>query len=184
MQQPLFWTLKENWGDNMTLDNMKKSLKQLPLSVPMAASAVMTAASLAGKNKQLHFWSGVCWLGLSAVHTWQHCTKVKNDIQKGVKKMGIMDFVNIPKNKIDMFIRTVEVAAYVPGRVRLYSKQLIGNPVNCRKVKDYLRSYKELSEVEVNEVTGSILIKYTPQLLHTNKELTKVEEYIKTHVRR
>ena len=98
---------------------------------------------------------------------------------KGREKMGIMDFVNIPKNKIDMFIRTV-----VPGRVRLYSKQLIGNPANCRKVKDYLRSYKELSEVEVNEVTGSILIKYTPQLLHTNKELTKVEEYIKTHVRR
>ena len=105
-------------------------------------------------------------------------------MKKGVKKLGLMDFVNIPKSKIDMFIRTVEVAAYVPGRVRLYSKQLVANPGNCRKVKDYLRSYSELSEVEVNEVTGSILIKYTPQLLHTNKELTKVEEYIKTHVRR
>ena len=168
----------------MALDNMKKSLKQVPLSVPMAASAVLTAVSLAGKNKQLHFWSGLCWLGLSAIHAWQHGTKVKKDIQNGVKKMGIMDFMNIPKNKIDMFIRTVEIASYVPGRIRLYSKQLANNPENCRKVKDYLRSYKELSEVEINEVTGSILIKYTPQLLHTNKELTKVEEYIKTHVRR
>lgn len=108
----------------------------------------------------------------------------KKRYSKGREKMGIMDFVNIPKTKIDMFIRTVEVASYLPGRVRLYSKQLVGNPANCRKVKDYLRSYKELSEVEANEVTGSILIKYTPQLLHTNKELTKVEEYIKTHVRR
>ena len=168
----------------MTLDNTQKFLKQIPLSVPMAASGILTAASLVGKNKQLHFWSGVCWLGLSAVHAWQHCTKVKNDIQKGVKKMGIMDFVNIPRNKIDMFIRTVEVASYLPGRVRLYSKQLAGNPENANKVRAYLRSYKELSEVEVNETTGSILIKYTPQLLHTNKELTKVEEYIKTHVRR
>ena len=168
----------------MTLDKTKKFLKQLPLSVPMAASGVLTAAALIGKNKQLHFWSGVCWLGLSAVHTWQHCNKVKNDIQKGVKKMGIMDFVNIPRNKIDMFIRTVEVASYLPGRVRLYSKQLVNNPENCRRVLDYLRSYKELSEVEASEMTGSILIKYTPQLLHTNKELTKVEEYIKTHVRR
>lgn len=44
--------------------------------------------------------------------------------------MGIMDFVNIPKTKIDKFIRTVEVASYLPGRVRLYSKQLVGNPAN------------------------------------------------------
>ncbi len=98
--------------------------------------------------------------------------------------MGIMDWVHIPKSKIDMFIRTVEVAAYLPGRVRLYSKALVNNPKNCKEVLEYLRSYRELGEVEVNQATGSILIQYTPQLLHTNKELTKVEEYIKTHVRR
>lgn len=173
-----------NGARKMALDEMKHKLKNIPLSMPMAASAVCTAVSMASKNKQLHFWSGVCWLGLSAMHTWQHCGKVKKDIQKGVKKMGIMDFVNIPRNKIDMFIRTVEVASYVPGRIRLYSKKLEGNPENARKVLDYLRSYKELSDVEVNTVTGSILIKYTPQLLHTNEELTKVENYIKDHARR
>ena len=166
------------------MKEMKQKLKNIPLSMPMAASAVCTAGAMIKRNKKLHFWSGVCWLGLSAIHTWQHCTKVKNDIQRGVKKMGIMDLVNIPRNRIDMFIRTVEVASYVPGRIRLYSKKLEGNQENARKVLDYLRSYKELSDVEINTVTGSILIRYTPQLLHTNEELTKVENYIKDHARR
>lgn len=168
----------------MKLAEMKKSLKTLPLSVPLTASAICTAASLVTGNKWLHVWSGAVWLGLSVLHTWQHMGKVKKDFQKGVDKVGIMDFVKIPKSKIDMFVRTVEVASYIPGRIRLYSNQLIGNPENCRKVLEYLRSYKELSEVKVNGATGSILILYTPQLLHTNKELTKVEEYIKTHVKK
>lgn len=97
--------------------------------------------------------------------------------------MGILDHINIPRNKIDMFIRSVEISSYIPGRVRLYSKVLIGNKEKCRKVLEYLQSYVELGEIEVNELTGSILIKYNPQLLRRNKELSRVEEYIKTHVR-
>ncbi|MCR5176942.1 MAG: hypothetical protein K6C05_08865 [Anaerovibrio sp.] len=98
--------------------------------------------------------------------------------------MKIMDFVNIPTSKIDLFIRSVEISSYIPGRVRLYSKTLIGNRSKCDEVLDYLNNYTELDEVQVNEVSGSILIKYTPAVLHGNIELTKVEEYIKNHVRR
>lgn len=167
----------------MLKHDLKSEVKKLTLSVPMSLAAVGTAASVWLGHKRMHAMCGLVWLGVSAVHTWQHGVKVQQDFAKGIKKMGIMDFVNIPKTKIDMFIRSVEVSSYIPGRVRLYSKALVGNKDNCKKVLDYLRGYSELSEVEVNEVTGSILIKYTPQLLHTNKELTKVEEYIKTHVR-
>lgn len=97
--------------------------------------------------------------------------------------MGILEYINIPKSKIDMFVRSVEISSYIPGRVRLYSKALVGNRKKCNDVLEYLRSYTELGEIEVNELTGSILIKYTPQQLHTNKELSRVEEYIKKHVR-
>lgn len=97
--------------------------------------------------------------------------------------MGIMDYISIPRNKIDMFVRSVEISSYIPGRVRLYSKSLIGNKEKCREVLEYLQSYAELGEIQVNELTGSILIKYNPQLLRKNKELSRVEEYIKTHVR-
>lgn len=168
----------------MTLNEMKKSLQTVPLSVPLAVLGVGTGMSVLLKSSRIHTVCGAGWLALSALHTWQHAGKLKKDLQRGMKKVGIMDFVNIPKSRIDMFVRTVEVAAYIPGRVRLYSKALVGNEENCKKVLSYLRSYAELSEVEVNSVTGSILIRYTPQLLHTNKELTKVENYIKTHVRR
>lgn len=150
----------------------------------MASLAFGTMLSLAVKNRRLHTLCGAAWLGISALHTWQHSSKFKRDMQEGVKKMGVMDWVNIPQSKIEMFIRTVEVAAYIPGRVRLYSRALEGNSANCQRVLAYLRSYPELSEVEVNQATGSILIKYTPQLLHTSKELTKAENYIKSHVRR
>lgn len=164
---------------------MKKlTFKNIPLSVPMTISAVGTAASLLTGSKRVHLYSGVIWLGLSVFHGWQHAVKMKQDIKRGVKKMGLLDKFKIPTTKLDLFIRSVEIASYIPGRVRLYSNKLINNQENCNEVTNYLRKYPELSEVEVNPVSGSILIKYTPQLLHTNKELTEVENYIKTHVRK
>lgn len=97
-----------------------------------------------------------------------------------------MDLLNIqiPKNKLDLFIRSVEISSFIPGRIRLYAKRLIGNEPLAREIQTRLRAFKELSEVETNTVTGSILIKYTPQLLHTNPDLTRVEEYIKANVKK
>ena len=54
----------------------------------------------------------------------------------------------------------------------------------ARQVERELLRFEELSEIKVNPVTGSILIRYTPQLLHSNKELTRVEDYIRTHVKK
>lgn len=167
----------------MTLNETKEALRKLPLAVPMAAATMGTAISLLTKSARMHTMCGAVCLAFSAMHTWQHANKLNKDFKRGLEKMGIMDYINIPKSKIDMFIRTVEVASFIPGRARLYSKALVGDEEKAKKVLNYLRSYSELSEVDVNSATGSILIKYTPQLLHTNKELTKVEEYIKTHVR-
>lgn len=93
--------------------------------------------------------------------------------------MGIFSALGIPTSKLDLFLRSVEVSSYLPGRIRLHSKMLVGSPQVEKELLSYLRSYSELSEVETSTVTGSILIKYTPQLLHTNEELTRAEAYIK-----
>ena len=75
----------------------------------------------------------------------------------------------IPTSKWDFIIRSVSISSYLPGRIRLHSKKLIGNAELGRKV--YV-------------LTGSVLITYRPQLLRTNGELVRVENYIRTHAER
>ncbi|WP_301859321.1 HMA2 domain-containing protein [uncultured Megasphaera sp.] len=90
----------------------------------------------------------------------------------------------LPVSKWDFIIRAVQVSSYLPGRVRLYSKKLIGNEELSRKVYAYIASYAEIDRVEINTVSGSILLIYRPQLLRTNAELARVEQYIMNHVER
>ncbi|WP_405746061.1 hypothetical protein [Anaerovibrio slackiae] len=101
----------------MIIGDMSRKLRAVPLGVPLAVLSAGTGLSLLAGSRQLHSLCGIGCLGLSILHTWQHGSKLKKDVQKGMKKVGIMDFVNIPRSKIDMFVRTVEVAAYIPGRV-------------------------------------------------------------------
>lgn len=90
----------------------------------------------------------------------------------------------IPTSKWDLIMRSVTILSYLPGRIRLYSKKLVGNADLGRKVYAYIASYKEIDEVDINVLTGSILIIYRPQVLRTNRELVRVENYIMSHVER
>lgn len=90
----------------------------------------------------------------------------------------------IPTSKWDLIMRSVTISSYLPGRIRLYSKKLVGNADLGRKVYAYIASYKEIDKVDVNVLTGSVLIIYRPQVLRTNRELVRVENYIMSHVER
>ena len=90
----------------------------------------------------------------------------------------------IPTSKWDLIMRSVTISSYLPGRIRLYSKKLVGNADLGRKVYAYIASYKEIDEVDINVLTGSVLIIYRPQVLRTNRELVLVENYIMSHVER
>ncbi|MCI5658530.1 MAG: hypothetical protein SOX16_05555 [Megasphaera elsdenii] len=90
----------------------------------------------------------------------------------------------IPTSKWDLIMRSVTISSYLPGRIRLYSKKLVGNADLGRKVYAYIASYKEIDEVDINVLTGSVLIIYRPQVLRTNRELVRVENYIMSHVER
>ncbi len=98
--------------------------------------------------------------------------------------MGIMEKLQIPTSRLDLFLRSVEVSSYLPGRVRLYSKALVGNPGMEREVQAQLSALSGIDSVETNIATGSILIKYEPGRLRQDSDLRKAEEYIKTHARR
>ena len=159
---------------------MKGNLYGIPLSVAAAG----TLASLCIEGKKIHAAFGTVWAGLSFLHGWQHRSSMAKTLQKGVRKLDLLQTLNIPQNKLEVFVRTVEISAYIPGRIRLHSQALIGNDALNRQLHRYLRSFHELSEIKTNLLTGSILICYTPQYLHTNPELTRVENYIRIHVRR
>jgi len=90
----------------------------------------------------------------------------------------------IPASALELFLRSTEVASYMPGRVRLYSRQMIGNPALEAEVRRRLGALAELDSVTTNAETGSILITYLPERLRANAELRRAEEYIVKHARR
>lgn len=100
--------------------------------------------------------------------------------------MDILEAVRaaIPASALELFLRSTEVASYMPGRVRLYSRQMIGNPALEEEVRRRLGALAELDSVTTNMETGSILITYLPERLRANAELRRAEEYIVKHARR
>ena len=90
----------------------------------------------------------------------------------------------LPGSKLELFVRSVSVASYLPGRIRLYAKKLVGNAPLEKKVQDKLRAFAEISAVTTNNATGSILIEYDPDVLRRNEELKRIEDYIIKKARR
>ena len=89
----------------------------------------------------------------------------------------------IPTNSLDIFVRSTEIASYMPGRIRLYADGLIGNEKAAAEIKTRLGEYPELTGVDINTVSGSILITYNPAVLSRNPKLKKAEDYIKSHAK-
>lgn len=106
--------------------------------------------------------------------------------ERGPEDLDIFEAVRaaIPASALELFLRSTEVASYMPGRVRLYSRQMIGNPALEAEVRRRLGALAELDSVTTNAETGSILITYLPERLRANAELRRAEEYIVKHARR
>lgn len=106
--------------------------------------------------------------------------------ERGPVDLDIFEAVRaaIPASALELFLRSTEVASYMPGRVRLYSRQMIGNPALEAEVRRRLGALAELDSVTTNAETGSILITYLPERLRANAELRRAEEYIVKHARR
>ena len=83
-----------------------------------------------------------------------------------------------------MLLRSVEIASYIPGRIRLRSKRLVGNIKIEQEIQAQLAAFSEISSVETSTVTGSILITYVPEILRQNVDLLRAERYIASHVKK
>ena len=63
--------------------------------------------------------------------------------------MNIFDVIKnaVPQSAADLFVRSTDIASYMPGRVRLYSKQLVNKPerlranAELRRVEEYMRAH-------------------------------------------
>ena len=86
--------------------------------------------------------------------------------------------------KLELLLRSVDVASYIPGRIRLRSKKLIGNSKLEQKIKSQLGAFSEIDEIVTSTMTGSILITYVPEILRRNVDLFKAEKYIASHVKK
>lgn len=51
----------------------------------------------------------------------------------------------------------------VPGRLRVRSPKLKGNPAQCRTVEDFLGRHVGVQAVSANPVTGSVVVNYDPK---------------------
>ena len=91
---------------------------------------------------------------------------------------------DFPQSKLDFFVRAVDVASYIPGRIRLYARPLVGNASLAKQVEKELSGAAGMKSVRTNTTTGSILLEYDPAALRKDPELAKVEEYIRTHVKK
>ena len=156
-------------------------MTQMSLGLPLMGAAAGTLLSLALPSKRGHIVCGLAWAGLSALHAWQYRKKLAQDLKKNGRFLAMADF---PQSKLDFFVRAVEIASYIPGRVRLYARPLVGNETLAAQVKKELSGAAGMKSVRTNTTTGSILIEYDPAALRKNPDLARMEEYIRTHVKK
>ena len=156
-------------------------MKQMSFGLPLAGAAAGTLLSLALSSKRGHIVCGLAWAGLSALHAWQYRKKLAQDLKRNG---GFLVMTNFPQSKLDFFVRAVEVASYIPGRARLYARPLVGNAALAAQGERELSGAQGMKSVRTNTMTGSILIEYDPATLRKNPELARMEEYIRTHVKK
>ena len=157
------------------------SMTQMSLGLPLMGAAAGTLLSLALPSKRGHIVCGMAWAGLAVLHAWQYRKKLAQDIKKNGR---FLVMTNFPQSKLDFFIRAVEIASYIPGRARLYARPLVGNEALAAQVKKELSRAAGMKSVRTNTTTGSILIEYDPATLRKDPELARMEEYIRTHVKK
>ena len=156
-------------------------MKQMSLGLPLAGAAAGTLLSLALPSKRWHIVCGALWAGLSCLHAWQYRKKLAQDLKKNGGYFVMTDF---PQSKLDFFVRAVEVASYIPGRTRLYARPLVGNAALAKQIEQELSRAAGMKSVKTNTTTGSILLEYDPATLRKNPDMARMEEYIRTHVKK
>lgn len=161
----------------ISLPTIPNAVKHASLAWPIALSLAGTVGSLFFGAKKAHLAFGVALTGLSLLHAFQHRKAMLRPIEKGVHKVA--DDLEIPHTGPDFFLRGVDVAFFMPGRIRLYCHTLKDNETYQVWIQKYLKAFTEVGRVEMNYTTGSILITYDVDKIQDNVDLLRVESYMK-----
>ena len=97
--------------------------------------------------------------------------------------MRFTDVLQVPTTRLDLFVRSVTVSSYLPGRVRVYNLALAGNEKLAEQVTSFIRSFDGVEDATVSLNTGSLLITYEPEELRKNPHLANVEAFIREHAK-
>ena len=155
---------------------------KVPLGLPLTLTAIGTVVALwTGKNAHAGF--GMAWMALSVLHGCQHCGKLRHDmcgLKHGMQKKLNLGMGAKP-TALQRFLSTLRVASVIPGRVRLYSDAFIGNEALGRQVSEYVKSFAGVEGVEINLLSGSLLIHYQPEKLRENPKLAELEQSLIAH---
>lgn len=151
------------------------SKKRLGLSLLFSFLATLAAIPL---SKNYHMRFGVVFSLLSLLHAANHQKSLRNEFTKECTCLNIFKNLNIPTTKFEFLLRNVTVSHYSPGRIRLYSKDLINNSALSHTIQNQLAEIKELNSFSVNIITGSILLVYSPEALIKNLDLQKIEQCV------
>jgi hypothetical protein len=131
-------------------------------------------------NKRYHIWLGVCFSVLALIHTWQHRKQASYYLQKERQHMNFLSqlkTLTLPAKKAYL-MQHVEVLHYIPGRVRLFSQQLVNNTAAASDLTSYLSAIPEIKQFSVNAATGSVLIQYWPADVANTPLLQELEQLV------
>lgn len=153
-------------------------MKNISFGIPLILGLGSTIGSLFLGNKKLHGSLGIIFSLFAMLHFFSHKNKVKKDFVKGINKMKFFDALNFSNLKLDLFLKSITVKSFIPGRIRIYSKSLVGSEEKKIAVLKELGKHKELDSVSVNTITGSVLIEYDPLKIKSNKKLLEIENML------
>lgn len=146
------------------------------LAIGMLGSLGFCLAALPVSSKG-HKAAGLMFSGLSLMHMHQYrkglqryLGKENDDIKNLLSEIG-----EAVKKKMLQHLTGVQVLHYIPGRVRLYSRQIHNKTDKAKALYDYLADIKEIKQFNINSQTGSVLIEYLPEAVAGNKFLQEIE---------
>lgn len=154
---------------------MKHSTTNLGLVISLGGSLLALPFS-----KKYHVAFGIMLTALASVHSWQHRKSITKYLSNKTigRGRGLASCTNYPpqKTSISFLDHNMRVMHYLPGRVRLYSRQLLNNLDNADRIKEYLNSVPEIHNFSINPATGSVLLQYSPDDVGCNSFLVDVEK--------
>ena len=165
-------------------------MKRISLGLPLTISLAGTIGSLAAGSKQAHIAFGTALAGLSLIHAFQNRKAMLGSWARKpaipVRKLALPqpDVLDRLPRVGSPFPGHGEVAFYMPGRIRLYIRELKGQEGYKKILWEKLEAFRQIGHLDMNSRTGSLLIVYDPEKASASKELCPYIRYAASHAGR